>query len=166
MRALLQQYASTLDELRATGVVRSKNNPVADYAEWLAACALKLTLCTKSTKGYDGFDALGRKFEIKARRLTADNGSRRLSAIRGLKTQQFDWLVGILFSHDFSVVRAAQIPWEVVVRLSGYSRHTNAGIFYLRNQVWAEPGVRDITNAIQAAEVQVCGPVKDTSAPQ
>ena len=152
LRHLLRQYATTLDALRATGVVRSKNNPVADYAEWLAAQALNLSLCPKSTKGFDGTDPYGKKYEIKARRMTQDNGSRRLSAIRGLDAQQFDWLVGVLFDHHFEVMKAAKVPWEVVVRLSRHNSHTNSAIFYLRDAVWQEPGVEDVTDTFRGVE--------------
>src|SRR3982751_1460271 len=47
-------FARVMDELRRRGLVRSSNNPVADYAEHLAAAALDLTLAGKSDFGYDG----------------------------------------------------------------------------------------------------------------
>lgn len=32
---LLRCFADILDELKQRGIVRTRNNPVADYAEWL-----------------------------------------------------------------------------------------------------------------------------------
>ena len=154
-RDLLRQYAAILDRLRETGVVRTQNNPVADYSEWLVSRALCLSMAAKSTKGYDAIDSDGVRYEIKARRLTQENGSRRLSAIRGLDEQHFDWMIGLLFDHDFNLVRAAKIPWVVVNRLSSHNEHTNSSIFHLRDQVWQEPGVEDITERISAAQPDV-----------
>ena len=74
-RELLALYDTVLDTLRARGTTRSANNPVADYAEGLYAKALKLELVGKSTTGYDGTDPAGKKIEIKARRITNENGS-------------------------------------------------------------------------------------------
>ena len=43
-RKLLALYASLLDALRSRGVLRSANNPLADYAEGLCARAMGWTL--------------------------------------------------------------------------------------------------------------------------
>ena len=45
---LLKAHGAVLDELKRRGVVRSKNNPTGDYAEWLAATRLGLKLETNS----------------------------------------------------------------------------------------------------------------------
>jgi hypothetical protein len=97
-RELLVLYGRVLDTLRARGATRSANNPVADYAEGLCAKALKLTLANKSTTGYDGIDPTGHKIEVKARRITKENGSRQLSAVRGINDQHFDCVAGVLFN--------------------------------------------------------------------
>src|SRR5579859_4665505 len=81
---LLALFESVLVELRARGLVRSSNNPVADYAESLVAQALGLKLETKSTTGYDAIGPDGLKYEVKGRRPTPANKSRQLSVIRGL----------------------------------------------------------------------------------
>ncbi len=41
---LLQSYAAIINELRTRDVMRTKNNPVAGYSEWLVANALGLDL--------------------------------------------------------------------------------------------------------------------------
>jgi hypothetical protein len=113
-RELLVLYGRVLDTSRSRGTTRSANNPVADYAEGLCARALILTLAAKATTGYDGTDPSGKKIEIKARRLTEENGSRQLSAIRGIGDQRFDYLAGVLFNADFSVIKGCLIPYAVV----------------------------------------------------
>ena len=154
VRELLREYAGVLDALAETEAIRSKNNPVADYAEWLVAKALGFELVAKSSKGHDAVDPSGRRYEVKARRLTSDNGSRQLSAIRGLSDQHFDALVGVLFDHDFNVYRAAMIPWAVVHELSSHREHTNSATFILRDTVWDVPGVIDVTEKLQAVELE------------
>ena len=151
IRQLLFDYARILDELRQTKIIRSKNNPVGDYAEWLVSETFNLELCSKSMKGHDAYD--GRyKYEVKARRLTGDNQSRRLSAIRDLDKHHFDYLIGVLFDHDFGVVRSAKIPWAVVKENSSHNEHSNSAIFNLSDSIWDNPGVEDITTLIQKTE--------------
>jgi len=149
---LLNEYAQVLDALRERKVTRSANNPLADYAEGLCARAMGWTLVGKSTAGYDATDAEGRKYEIKARRITAENSSRQLSAIRGIEHQRFDFLAAILFDREFAVTRAALIPFAVIKDHGKLSVHTNSWRFILRDSIWALPGVVDITERLKAAE--------------
>ena len=151
-REILNLFASCLDELKRRGVTRSTNNPVADYAELLFQNALRLTLCSKSTKGYDASDASGRKYEIKGRRLTAHNTSRQLSSIRGLEDKHFDFLAGVLFGPDFTVQKACLVPYDQVGVLSAYRKHTNSWILHLRDSVWTKPGVVDVTQDLVEAQ--------------
>ena len=151
---LLRTYADVLDELRRRKIVRSTNNPVADYAELIAARGLGLDLALMSVSGYDAKAWDGRRYQIKGRRITAENASRQLSAIRGLedgRPDPFDVLVGILFNANFSVARAAAIPVDVVRRLATPAPHVNARRFILRDSVWDEPGVVDVTRQIADA---------------
>src|ERR1700733_729526 len=154
-RELLILYGQILDTLRARGTTRSANNPVADYAEGLCKKALSLTLNPKSTAGYDGMNPTGQKIEVKARRITNENGSRQLSAIRGIEKQHFDYLAGILFKADFSVMKGGLIPYAVVNQHGRKSEHTRSHRFLLMDSVWSLPGVRDITKELQEAERRV-----------
>ena len=145
---LLRLFSRVLDELRSRGVVRSTNNPVADYAEYLVIKALDLRAAPKSTKGYDAVDAEERKYEVKARRLTENNKSRMLSAIRDLEDRHFDFLAGVLFNEDFSFNKACLIPFGVVKTEAVYRKHVNAHILMLRDPIWEREGVVDISLAI------------------
>jgi hypothetical protein len=150
---LLSLYADIMEELRRRGVVRSSNNPVADFAENLAAKALGLKKAKLSTKGFDAVDQEGRTYEVKSRRMTEHTKSRQLSAIRKLEEHSFDFLVGVLFNPDFSVSRACLVPYEVVKGIAVYRSHTNAWIVQLRDEVWDHPEVRDVTMAFVQASV-------------
>jgi len=136
-------------ELKATGVLRSNNNPVADFAEFLFAETFGWKLAAKSTKGHDALDSAKKRFEIKARRLSNENGSRQLSAIRDLKGHHFDVLAAVLFSDNFLVIRAALIPWEVVVSKSDHVASTNSARIILRDEIWDIAGVEDVTARLQ-----------------
>ena len=151
-RELLALFAQVLEELRSRGAVRTSNNPVADYAESLAARALSLTLLPRSNTGCDATDGEGKRYEIKSRRVTRHNGSTQLSVLRGLDLCHFDYLVGVLFNADFSVLRACLVPHDVVTRLATYRKHVNGWIFLLQPPVWNDPQVRDLTQLFVDAE--------------
>lgn len=149
---LLALHARILGELRTRGVIRTANNPVADYAELLTSTALSLTLAPNSAKGYDATDAEGRRYQIKARRQTKWRKPARFSAIRGIEEHHFDYLVAVLFGEDFQVKRAAILPWQLVRSRVFWQSHVNASVLPLRDTIWTDDSVRDITVALQ--EVQ------------
>jgi hypothetical protein len=149
---LLALYDGVLCQLLQRGLVRSTNNPVADYAESLVAQALRLQLVTKSTPGYDAIGSDGTKYEIKARRATPANGSRQLSVLRGLRDHHFDYLVGVLFAPDFQVLRGCVISVQTVEALASYRKHVNGWVLHLRDNVWHRSDVRDVTAELIAAQ--------------
>lgn len=150
---LLALFARIVDELLSQGVVRSTNNPVADYSEYLTARAFGLTLVANSSIGFDAISDDDVRYQVKARRLTARNTSRQLGFIRGLDKDEdpFDVLVGILFNADFSVLRAALVPMEVVHARAARVDYVNAWRIVLNEVVWSVPGVEDVTDQIRAA---------------
>lgn len=152
VRELLLLFVQVLDELRRRGVTRSTNNPVAGYAEFLCERALSLTRASRSTKGFDGTDASGSRYEIKARRVTLHNKSRQLSALRELDSAHFTYLAGVLFHEDFSVWKACLVPHATVLRAAKYIKHTNSWKFDLRDEVWGMAGVGDITDKVARAQ--------------
>ena len=132
-------------ELKDRGVVRSSNNPVADYTETLVSRALGLSLESQSQAGYDARGADGTRYQIKGRRLTSHNRSTQLSALRNLAQRPFDTLAAVAYSQDLSVLYGALIPIEVVTELSRFSTHRNSHIFMFRRNVLEDPRVTDIT---------------------
>lgn len=151
---LLLLFANVLSELRDRGVIRSTNNPVADYSEWLVARALGLELVAPSVKGYDAISPDGARYQVKGRRQTPENASRQLSAIRGFELEDihpFDYLVGVLYNRDFTVMKAAQIPVAIVRQQAKPTPHVNGWRFLLRDAIWTLPGVIDVTEPVRAA---------------
>lgn len=150
---LLRLYTWILDELRVRGVQRSTNNPAGDYAEWLVKEGLGLDLADNSIAGYDAIGPDQLRYQVKGRRLTAANGSRQLGTIRGMRdpaVDPFDILVGVLFSADFTIARAAAIPIEVVRERARWQQHVNGYRLMLLDSIWSDPRVVDITERLRA----------------
>jgi hypothetical protein len=148
---LLAQLSAALGELKARGVMRTANNPVADYAEYLGARALDLELVTNSTAGHDAVDAAGTRVEIKARRLKPGATHAQLSAIRNLDAHHFDLMLVVLFSESFTIERASLIPYATVKELAVFVPHTNAWNLIMRASLWNRPEVTDATALLHEA---------------
>ncbi len=146
---LLQVYGNVMDELRRRDVVRSSNSPISDLAEVLFCRAFEWIREGNSVAGHDAKDAAGARYQIKARRLGKGAGTRQLSAISNLGNNSFEMLAGVLFNPDFSVHRAAIVPLDVVKARATWSKHTNSHIFHLKDAVWSEPCVIDVTTRLQ-----------------
>lgn len=145
-KELLCLYGSILDDLHSRGIVRTSNNPVSDYTEWLVSTRLNLMLAGNSEKGFDatsGSDGL--KYEIKARRVTPANKSRQLSAIRDIEGKHFDFLIAVVYDKDFEVILALKIPHSVVVAKSSFVEKTNSFKLEAKDSLKNEAGVEDIT---------------------
>ena len=146
---LLGLYSGILTELCERGVLRSVNNPAADYAEYLVAEALHLTSAPKSTKGYDAIGQDGKRYEIKARRLTRRSHPTRFSAIRKLEENHFDFLVAVLFDENFLVQRALVLPREHVTRQAFWQAHVNGWILPISDDFWETQAAQDITDQLK-----------------
>ena len=148
---MLATYAELMAELRSRGLVRSSNNPVADYTETLVASSLGLDLVSQSTAGHDAVDPLtGVRYQIKGRRLTKQNGSTQLGALRNLSSNPFEFLAAVVFNPDFSLGYAALIPLSVVQELSKYSKHTNSHVFHFKQTLLADPRIQTITARLKS----------------
>ena len=149
--ALLALHGALLAELRSRDVLRSENNPTGDYAEYLFSQAFGWTLEANSRSGYDAIDSEGVRYQIKGRRL-AKRKSRQLSFIRNLDAKPFDFLAGVIFDSDYSVIRAALVPVEVVKGQSRFVEHVRGWQLFLRDSIWDIPGVIDVTTDLKRAE--------------
>ena len=147
---LLALHAKLGDELRSRGIMRSSNNPTGDLAEYLFCKAFGWTQAGNSHANVDAVASDGTRFQIKGRRLTRHNKSRQLSAIRDLHGGHFDFLAGVLFNEDYTVLRAALIPHSVAIELARFVEHTNSHKFMLRDDIWNADGVKDVTPELQA----------------
>ena len=145
---LLRTHTSIVEELKRRDIVRTSNNPIAGYTEWLVSSKLGLHLEGNSKSGYDATGRDGSRYEIKGRRITSKNSSTQLSVIRNLAKAQFDFLIGVLFDEHYSVVYAAKIPRGLVIKHSKFNRYQNGHIIFLRENILKLPGVIDIRSRL------------------
>jgi hypothetical protein len=148
---LLVLGADATDELRHRRIVRTANNPIGDFAEYLFCRAFGWKLADNAERDADAIGSDGKRYQIKARRLGGNAGDRQLSALRNLPNQGFDKLAAVLFDKRFGIVRAAIIPHSLVLKNSTHQRHTNSWRFILRDEVWLWPGVEDVTKPLRVA---------------
>jgi hypothetical protein len=147
---LLALHGRIGDELRARGITRSANNPTGDLAEYLFCKAFGWKQAGNSQANVDAVGSDGIRYQIKGRRMTRHNKSRQISAIRDLPGAHFDFLAGVLFSEDYSVLRAALIPHAVALEKSTYVSRTNSHRFLIRDDIWNVKDVRDVTMELRA----------------
>jgi len=141
---LLRLQANATEELRRRSVVRTRNNPLGDYTEWLVASRLNLSLAGNSSSGYDAISEAGIKYQIKGRRITPDNQSRMLSAIRNYDDNKFDWLVAVIFDWDFNVLNAYLVPHAAIEPYCPHRDHVNGRVVVMSGPITRDPRVIDI----------------------
>jgi hypothetical protein len=146
---LLSLHESVEHELFQRGIVRS-NHVLADYAEYLAARALNLTLATAVTKGFDASDEFGRRYQVKARRWVRQRG-RLVGGSVPLEERPFDILAGLLLRCNYRIERACCIPMDVLRRIA-VRRKDGGWKLRLTDTVWETEGVEDVTAQFRACE--------------
>lgn len=126
---LLALWAGLMKELNDRGVVRSDNNPIGDYCEFLVAAHFEVEPEGNSNAGYDVKTAQGVRVQVKGRRISASGKvPPHFSGIRNLDEEPppFDVLIGLLLNRDFSVRECWEIPVDRVRHYAVYRQHTNS----------------------------------------
>lgn len=142
---LMQLNQETLAELERRNVIRTRNNPVSEYTEWLVSNRMGMVLAPASTKGYDAITSDGRKVQIKSRKNNAKNKSMILGIIRNYELNQFDDLIAVIYHPDFSIRYALQIPHELVKIYGRFNQHQNGYTLSMTAKLLSDRRVVDIT---------------------
>jgi hypothetical protein len=160
-RTLLRLYAATITELLRRRVVRTRNAPAGDLAEWLVARAYGGELAPASEKSWDVRSADGRRLQVKCRTVSevVPRGQRGLSPFRSF---DFDAAVIVLLDESsFDVVQAVELPVDAVQAsarhvawVNGYRVHANAALM-------TAPAASDVTALLRRAMEQVDDPQDD-----
>jgi hypothetical protein len=150
---LLALFAGVMRELRTRGVVRTKNNPVADIAEWLAAKCLDLTLVGNSAKGHDAEAKDGTRYQVKSRRLTPDNPSTQLGVLRHLDQKHFEYVLAFYFDEDFGITRVLRIGHDCVCRHAVWSKAQSGHILHAKKAVLSDPSCEDLTELFRGVSL-------------
>ncbi len=134
-------WARCMRALRTRELVRTANTPVGDYAERICCERFGLSRRGFSEKSLDAVDERGLRYQIKGRRLTQENKSRQLGAIRDLERTPFDILLAVFFNEDLELQEIWQIPCEMVQEASFVAR-TNSTRFVLTKARQKDPRAR------------------------
>jgi hypothetical protein len=143
---LLALYSNILEELLSRKVVRTANNPVADYAEYLVADKMNLTLANNSNSGYDALDKDGVRYQIKSRRFNNNRQPRQLGVIRDIEKNNFDFLIAVLFDFNFNALEVYKIPKDVIMEYARFSTHQRGHILTLRGGVLSDKRIIKLNN--------------------
>lgn len=147
---LLRLQADATAELKRRNIVRTNNNPLGDYTEWLVANIMGLTLSSSSKAGYDAVSNMGVRFQIKGRRITTKNSSRQLSAIRNYAGKEFDWLIAVIFDRYFNVLNAYLMPHEIIGYYYPHRDHVNARVVIMSGAITQDKRAIDITQKFKS----------------
>jgi hypothetical protein len=140
---LLQAHGAVIDELIRREVVRTRNNPIGDYTEWLVCKLLDLEQQNNSAAAYDAVSKTGsQRYQIKGRQ--SDAHRVQFSAIRNLDQNGFDFVIAVVFNKDYSIRFAAKLTHAAVQKLSRHQGHVNAHILMLSEDCFEIDGVEDI----------------------
>ncbi|RXZ72785.1 DUF6998 domain-containing protein [Agromyces albus] len=148
---LLTLYADILTELRRRGLVRTKNAPLGDLAEYAAALAYGGLLAKNSEKSYDLTAADGRRIQVKAR--SVDRNASPSQTFSPIRTLGFDVTVFIIVDADTNSVKSA-FEWSPteVGTLGRWSEHTKGHVVRI-GQIRAAG--TDVTEMMQGAWAQL-----------
>jgi hypothetical protein len=147
---LLQTHGAVIDELMRRGVVRTRNNPIGDYTEWLVCKHLALEMQGNSQAAFDAIDDSEIRYQIKGRQSEAKKV--QFSAIRNFDQQGFDFVIAVVFNKDYSIRFAAKLTHAAVADHSTYREHTNAHILILDESSLSSDGVGDITGELNGKQ--------------
>lgn len=119
---LLRLYADILTTLNQRGVLRSRNAPAGDLAEYLVAVAYGGTLAAQSKKSWDVAAPDGRLLQVKAR--VIEPGTRSSQNYSPFRSWDFDACVFVHFDAlTYEVADAVEVPAEDIRALTTPDGH-------------------------------------------
>jgi hypothetical protein len=136
-------------ELNSRGVVRSRNPPTGDLAEYLVAKAYSGALAAPSVKSWD-VSAEDRKLQVKCR--LVDQDDRRSQSFSPFRSWDFDARVFIVLDYyTYDVIRAVEIPVATVQALARETSWLKGHRPSVGQIVRPVEGSRDVTDLIRQA---------------
>jgi len=146
-KELLNLNKNILNELKERQIIRTNNNPIGDYGEWLSCKSLKLNIEKNSNAGYDASDKKGIRYQIKCRKITSNNKSKQLSVIRNFENNNFDFLIGLIFNETYDLKEAYKIPHNLIKKYyPKFNKHQNGYIVHLKGEILKDRLVKNIIN--------------------
>jgi hypothetical protein len=149
VRELLRLSAAIVTELNHRSVLRSRNAPAGDLAEYLVAKAYHGELAAPAVKSWD-VQAAERKLQVKCRLVAP--GTRRTESFSPFRSWEFDACVFVaLDCYTYDVVKAVEIPMatvKAIARETAWVKGHRVSVSQIAGQV---QGARDVTDLIRRA---------------
>lgn len=146
-RDLLRLSARVVTELNRRGIVRSRNAPAGDLAEYLVFNAYQGELAAPSVKSWD-VQAGTRKLQVKCR--LVDRNDRRSQSFSPFRSWEFNAFVFVVLDcYTYDVVRAVEIPMETVKTLARESSWVKAHRVSVSQITGPVKGASDVTDLIR-----------------
>jgi hypothetical protein len=115
IQELIANYIKSRDALKEVGILRTDRNLQGDYAEWIVAKKLNLTLSESTIqKGYDATDDEGKTYQVKSRMVYA--ADQQTSFDFQSLDHKFDFLIAVFFNKDLDVIKIIKVPYEAVLK--------------------------------------------------
>ncbi|MDP4332013.1 hypothetical protein Q7F20_01395 [Curtobacterium sp. A7_M15] len=147
IRELLASYVAILDELRRRGLVRTRKSPLGDLAESLAMRAYGGSLAPNSEKSYDLIADDGRRIQVKARTVRADD--KRTQNFSAVRSWEFDAALFLLFdAATYDLIWVRELDRDQTQSLGRRVEHTNSSAILVRDVAHAGA---DVTALVRAA---------------
>jgi hypothetical protein len=147
VRQLLATYVAIIDELLSRGLVRTRNPPLGDLAEYIVWKAYGGELAANSAKSYDILDAAGRKVQVKARAIGLSE--KRPQTFSAVRSWEFEAVVFLnVDSATYDLIWARELTTVEAMSLGKRREGTNSSAI----SVSAVLGLGiDVTDRIRAA---------------
>ena len=131
IQELITNYIKSRDALKEARILRTDRNLQGDYAEWIIAKKLNLTLSESTIqKGYDATDDEGKTYQVKSRMVYA--ADQQTSFDFQNLDHKFDFLIAVFFNKDLDVIKIIKVPYEAVLE-NAVKNKTNYFLISLTN---------------------------------
>lgn len=136
-----------IEELIRRRVLRSRNSPSGDYAEYLIARYFKVVLPPPGRKTWDLVDSEERRIQVKARvQRTLTPSERELGIFR---SWDFDVLAVVLFNSNLEVSKATLLPKDVIFEGRVATAWARGDKIFATDELLSLPDATDITARLQ-----------------
>ena len=125
---LIDTYSGILAELRHRGLIRTKNAPVGDLAEFSASIAYEGKLEKNSAKSYDLLAGDGRRVQVKVRNLVPT--TRQSQTFSAIRSDDYDVCLFVLVTDNRVTLAKEWSPADVKVH-GRYQAHTHSVVVRL-----------------------------------
>ena len=142
-REAYRQYREAVTACK--GIFARGGNVTGDYGEHLVKQLYGGELLPNSHKSADVRLGDGTLLQVKTRVNKTQLG--------GIRSWDFDYLIGIQLNDDAEVMLAVRVPVDVCRQIAGYASHDNKFVIHLNGVLLKTPGVENVTK-----EFRQCNP--------